>query len=228
MTDTMGERHDLARDALLDAALIHVAFDGWSDETLQRVIADSGVEPALVHALFPRGAIDLALAYHYRGDRQLAEWLPSVQGGMTAKITQAIWHRLELVEGEKEAVRRGATLFALPIYSAEGASAIWNTADTIWTGLGDSSTDYNWYTKRATLSAVYSATVLFWLGDTTPDHSATREFLDRRIEDVMQIEKAKAKFREGPLARLFAAGPGRLLDHVRKPAVRPMPGRFER
>ncbi|SOH93319.1 ubiquinone biosynthesis protein COQ9 [Monaibacterium marinum] len=225
MTDTVDDWHDIARNAVLDAALIHVAFDGWSQETLLRAIDDSGVEAALAHALFPRGGVDLALAFHYRGDRKLSEWLPTVEGGMTAKITQAVWHRLELVAMEKEAVRRGATLFALPTHVSEGASAIWNTADTIWNGLGDSSTDYNWYTKRATLSAVYSATMLYWLGDTSADHEDTREFLDRRIANVMQIEKAKARLRGGPLARMFAQGPGRVLDHIRAPVSRPMPGR---
>ena len=225
MSENLGDRHDLARDALIDAALVHVPFDGWSAETLRRAIADSGVEPALAHAIFPRGAVDLALAFHYRGDRRLAEWLPQAQGGMTARITQAVWHRLEQVAAEKEAVRRGAALFALPMHVADGAQAIWNTADTIWAGLGDRSTDYNWYTKRATLGAVYSATMLYWLGDTTPGHAATRDFLDRRIANVMQIEKAKAKLRDTPAARAFAAGPGRLLDRIRPPVPRPMPGR---
>ncbi|WP_185803423.1 COQ9 family protein [Pontivivens nitratireducens] len=228
MTENMAERHDLARDAVLDAAMVHVPFDGWSQETMRRAIADSGVEPALADALFPRGPVDLALAFHYRGDRMLAEWLPELQGGMTARITQAVWHRLELVDGQKEAVRRGATLFALPNHAVDGSRAIWNTADTIWTGLGDSADDYNWYTKRATLSAVYSSTVLYWLGDTSPDHSATREFLDRRIADVMWVEKTKARLRQTPLARAFDIGPGRLLSRVRPPVPRAMPGRFNR
>lgn len=228
MTENISERHDLARDAVLDAALVHVPFDGWSDETLRRAIADSGVEAALAHAIFPRGAVDLALAFHYRGDRHLAEWLPTAQGGMTARITQAVWYRLELVSAEKEAVRRGAALFALPIYAAEGTRAIWNTADVIWNGLGDSSTDYNWYTKRATLSAVYSSTVLFWLGDTSPDHEATRDFLDRRIDNVMQIETLKSRVRASPLSKAIAMGPGRLLARIKPPVPRPMPGRFTR
>ena len=219
-------------DAVIDAALLHVPFDGWSDETLRRALHDSGVEPALGRVLFPRGAVDLALGFHMRGDRQLAQWIASdpFEGmGMTAKITACIRHRIELVAGQREAVRRGSTLFALPIYAADGAKAIWNTADVIWSGLGDSSTDYNWYTKRATLSGVYSATVLYWLGDDSDGNIATWDFLNRRIANVMQIEKAKAQMRGNPLGRAFAAGPGRLLDMIRAPgAGRPMPGRWGR
>jgi ubiquinone biosynthesis protein COQ9 len=73
--------------------------------------------------------------------------------------------------------------------------------------LGDTSTDFNWYTKRATLSGVYGSTVLFWLGDDSPGHAATWEFLDRRIADVMQIEKFKAALRDNPLSRALRSGP---------------------
>ena len=95
--------------------------------------------------------------------------------------------------------------------------AIWGTADAIWTALGDTSTDLNWYTKRATLSAVYAATVLFWLGDDSPDHQATWDFLDRRIENVMRFEKAKATFRENPMGRALLNGPLKILERVHAP-----------
>lgn len=220
------------KDTVIDAALLHVPFDGWSDETLRRALSDSGLDPALGRVMFPRGPVDLALAFHMRGDAKLADWMQSeaFSGmGMTAKITAAIRHRIELVAPHREAVRRGTTLFALPIYAPDGAKAIWHTADTIWTGLGDSSTDYNWYTKRATLSGVYSSTVLYWLGDESPTSEQTWDFLDRRIADVMRIEKVKAKMRDNPLGRAFAAGPGRVLDRLRAPNVsRPMPGRWTR
>ncbi len=114
-------------------------------------------------------------------------------------------------------MRRGSTLFALPIHTADGARAIWGTSDAIWTALGATSRDVNWYTKRATLAAVYSGTVLFWLGDDSPGHQATWDFLDRRIENVMSIEKVKASLRENPLAKALLAGPMKLMEKIRKP-----------
>ena len=114
--------------------------------------------------------------------------------------------RLELVAGDREAVRRGVALFALPHHAADGARAIWHTADTIWTALGDDSRDFNWYSKRTTLSAVYSSALLYWLGDETPGASATREFVGRRIDNVMQIEEVKARIREQPDRRRDAEG----------------------
>lgn len=215
------------KDAVLEAALPHVAFDGWSETTLRAAIADSGCAPALARALFPRGGIDLAVAYHLRGDRMMREAL-AVADLQALRFRDRIAHAVKLRLGavDRELVRRGTTLFALPQHAAEGAKLIWGTADAIWTALGDTTRDLNWYSKRATLSAVYGSTVLYWLGDDSLDHQATWDFLDRRIGDVMQIEKAKAALRDNPLGKLLA-GPMKLAQKWRVPDVPDdLPGRM--
>ncbi len=207
------------KDQLLDAALNHVPFDGWTQASFQAAIADTGIEPALARALCPRGAVDLALAFHARADARMLDRIASADIGAMRfrdKITAAVRFRLEVVQ-DKEVVRRGTTLFALPQYAADGAGAIWGTCGLIWEALGDTSEDVNWYTKRASLSAVYTSTVLFWLGDDSPGHEATWAFLDRRIENVMQFEKLKAQVRDNPLLKPFLAGPNWLLDQIKAP-----------
>ncbi len=212
---------DAAKARVLEAALMHVPFDGWSQTTLRAAIADSGVAPGLGHALFPRGGIDLAVAYHKAGDALMLDRLAAMD--LTAlryrdRVATAIRTRLELVE-DRELVRRGTTLFALPQHAGEGAKLIWGTADAIWTALGDTSRDFSWYSKRATLSAVYGSVVLYWLGDDSLDHQDAWDFLDRRIGDVMQIEKLKASFRDNPLGKALLAGPGKLMDKWRAPTA---------
>lgn len=209
-------------ETLLDAALIHVPFDGWSDEALRAAAADCGIDLATARAVFPRRGVDMALAYHRRGDRQMAERLAAEDLSelrFRDRIAFAVRARIEAAE-DRELVRRGATLFALPHHAADGAGAIWGTADLIWSTLGDTSEDYNWYTKRATLSGVYSATVLFWLGDDSPGAQATWNFLDRRIDGVMQFERVKGAVEKNPLARALLAGPRALLSCVKAPARR--------
>lgn len=211
------------RDKLLEAALPHVPFDGWSEITFRAALADSGLEPGLARALFPRGGVDLALAYHAAGDRQMARQLAAMDLGALRfrdRVVTAVMLRLELAD--REAVRRGSALFALPHHAAEGASAIWGSADAIWTALGDRSDDLNWYSKRASLSAVYGATVLYWLGDDSSGHQATRDFLSRRIEGVMGFEKAKAAVLAHPIGKALAQGPLAFLSRIRAP--RPLEG----
>lgn len=212
--------YDAAKEQLLEAALPHVAFDGWSQATFEEAIRDSGLEASVARAVCPRGAVDLAIAFHKRGDAMMLEKLAAEDMNemkFRDKVARAVRLRLEVVGDDKEAVRRGATLFALPIYAADGARLVWNTCDQIWTALGDTSDDINWYTKRATLSGVYSSTVLYWLGDDSPDHMATWAFLDRRIDDLMQIEKLKAKARKSPTISRLMAGPNMLLSRIRAP-----------
>ena len=199
---------------LVDAALPHVVFDGWGPASLAAAITDSGVDPGLAHALLPRGGLDLALAFHHLGDAELARQLASQD--LTAmrfreRVTHAI--RLRLSLSDREAVRRATSLYALPQNAGDGARALWHTADTIWTALGDTSRDVNWYTKRATLSAVYAAVVLYWLG--APED--LDDFIDRRIEGVMAFEKTKARLRENPLAKVLLAGPLKLLERISAP-----------
>lgn len=216
----MTTSQETLKDRLLDAAVMHVPFDGWSDAALKAAAADVGVDPAKARVAFPRGAVDLALAYHARGDQAMVERLTSENLShlkFREKIAAAVRFRLEAVE-DKELVRRGSTLFALPQYAPDGARAVWQTCDLIWTALGDTSDDLNWYTKRATLSGVYSSTVLYWLGDNSPDHAATWAFLDRRIDDVMQIEKLKARVRDSAILKPFLAGPEWLASQIRAPS----------
>lgn len=185
------------RDKLLDAALNHVPFDGWGDATLAAAALDVGLCEAEARAVFPRGAVEMAAAFHARGDgAMLARMQTENLGAMrySERVAAAVRYRLEAV-ADKELVRRGTTLFALPRHSPEGARLIWGTADLIWTELGDTSDDINWYSKRAILSGVYGSCVLYWLGDTSADNAATWEFVDRRIGNVMQFEKFKAKLR---------------------------------
>jgi ubiquinone biosynthesis protein COQ9 len=218
------------KDILLDAALMHVPFDGWSDAALAAALDDTGLDTTTAKAVFPRGAVDMALAYHARGDAQMLAALQAADLGdmrFRDRVAYAVRLRLEVVE-DKELVRRGMTLFALPPYAADGARALWQTADHIWQALGDTSQDVNWYTKRATLSAVYSATVLYWLGDTSDGDAATWAFLDRRIDNVMQIETLKAKARTNPAVSRLLQGPLGLLGRIRAPgqAGHAMPGRW--
>lgn len=221
------------KELLLQAALMHVPFDGWSQATFDAAIADSGVERTVAQSICPRGAVDLAILYHQHGDAAMVARMGETDLGAlkySARVAAAVRFRLEAVE-DKEVVRRGTTLFALPMYAGDGAKAVWGTADAIWNTLGDTSEDVNWYTKRATLSGVYSATVLYWLGDTSEDHAETWAFLDRRIENVMQIEKLKAQVNNSPVLSKLMRGPNWLMSHVKAPQrtrQAGLPGRWTR
>lgn len=185
------------RDRLAEAALLHVPFDGMNLVALRAGARDIGLSGDVAEAFFPGGGADLAAWIHRRGDARLAEWMQSAPAGrISERIADAIRQRLEFAD--VELVRAASAVLALPVNQPLAARLMWETADTIWNGLGDSSRDVNWYSKRATLSTVYAASVLYWLGDLSEDHAETRDFIDRRIDGVMQFEKLKAQARKLP------------------------------
>src|SRR5690606_26355254 len=122
---------DELRDRLLDAALVHVPFEGWSETTLGAAIRDVGTTRDEVRAVFPRGPVDLALAYHRRGDARMLARLTAASLDdlrFRDRIATAVRYRIEAID-DREAARRGTTLFALPHHAADGARAVWQTAD---------------------------------------------------------------------------------------------------
>ncbi|WP_134725178.1 COQ9 family protein [Paracoccus luteus] len=211
------------RDRLIDAALTHVPFEGMNQRAIAAGARDLGMSPDLARALIPQGGAGLAAAYHRRGDAALRDRIAAapVTGRFRDRVAGAIWERLLLAD--PELVRAGAAIMALPQNAGLGARLMWETADSIWNGLGDTAADVNWWTKRATLASVWGAVVLYWLGDQSNGKADTRAFIDRRIDGVMQIEKLKASARRLPGAAALA---DLATGWIRKPAPSPAPGRW--
>ncbi|WND01649.1 COQ9 family protein [Temperatibacter marinus] len=187
------------RPKLLEAMLPHVAFDGWTKKTMSLAADDLGISPEIAELAYPQGPIEVLQDHLKQADEQLLvaiQALPLNEMKIRDKITQAIKLRLQGAHADKDIVRKGVALLALPQYAPIGMKALWDTSDLMWRAIGDTSTDHNWYTKRMTLSAVYSAVLTYWLNDETENNDGTWEFLDRRIEDVMKIETTKFQIKE--------------------------------
>jgi len=207
------------RRPLLQAMLPHVAFDGWTEPTIKLAAEDIGISHEMAELAYPRGPIE-ALEEHLLVENEalisalMDLDLPSMK--IRDRITLAIRTLLELGLETREVVRRSLAIMALPQNLAMGPKTLWQIADTMWKAAGDTSTDHNWYTKRMTLSAVYSAVLLYWLNDESEDYADTWAFLDRRIEDVMKIETAKFQMRK-TCENLPSLS--RFLGHLRYPSA---------
>ncbi|TWB45065.1 COQ9 family protein [Nitrospirillum pindoramense] len=214
------------RDRLMLAILPHVAFDGWSAVALRQGAADAGMGAAQLAALFPGGVADGVAQFSDWADRamlaQLAGRDLSVMKVRT-RVALAVRLRLELLSPWAEAVRRTSSFVALPTHTALAARLLYRTVDAIWYAAGDQSTDFNYYTKRALLAGVQTATVLYWLGDRSPDYADTWAFLDRRIENVMAFGRTLATLSPPKLSSLKNVGdllpsPLRFSRHLRQRA----------
>lgn len=207
---------DALKPRLVEAMLPHVPFDGWSAAARDAAAADSGIDRDIAASALP-DAPSMADAYTARADAMMVAAMETAGvAGMKvrARIRLALVTRLEQAAMDKEAVRRALAVMAMPANAALGLRTLWRTADAMWRAAGDTATDFNHYSKRVILSSVYSATLLYWLDDDSEDMAATLDFIDRRIDDVMKIEKGKAQIKS---AFEWVPNPARILGRLRYP-----------
>ncbi|MBI0534008.1 COQ9 family protein [Roseomonas sp. KE2513] len=180
------------RDAAVLAALPHVPRLGWTVAALEAGLRDIGGEPAAHRWLFPRGPVEAVEVWIDLADRRMEE---EAQGEelealrIPARIRRLIGIRLRQAAGEREALRRALALMALPWNAVAGARSLARSADAIWAAAGDRSADFSWYTRRATLGAVYAATLAYWLREPVGVEAAL-EFLDRRLAGLSRLRRS--------------------------------------
>ncbi|MBA3576051.1 MAG: COQ9 family protein [Sphingomonas sp.] len=176
----------------------NAVFDGWTRAAVDSAAAQLGIDPAQARLAFPSGQAEMVDAYVQGVDRKMESRLPpDTLLGMKIreKIRSLVWTRLEIMGPARESVRRGLSILAMPQNLPVGMRIGWRSADLMWRLAGDTSTDFNHYTKRMTLGALYASTLLAWLDDESEGWADTAAFLDRRIDNVMQFEKFKAQWR---------------------------------
>jgi ubiquinone biosynthesis protein COQ9 len=202
------------RDAAILGMLSHVPFDGWTKRALRAGVRDAGLPADEADLLFPLGTVDMIETFCDVADRhmeQAATALPEAK--LTARVRAVIALRLEQNRPHKEAIRRALAVLALPRNTSAAVACTARTVDAIWHAAGDRSTDFSWYTKRAILATVYSATVLYWLRDVSEDDAATLAFLDRRLAGVGRaarlrgrVDKVVARLPRPPRLRMGDTG----------------------
>ena len=198
------------------------AFDGWSEAAVRSAAQGAGVVPELALLAFEQGEGSRAMA-------MIAAWIAHIDAAMAAalpaealaglpvreRMGRLIRFRLGALAGREEALRRALAILAMPQNLAAAARLGWSSADAMWRLAGDTAADYNHYTKRATLAAIYAATLAVFAGDESEGKAETLGFLDRRIAGVMRFEKAKGRLMSGDGMGHFS--PSRFLGRLRYP-----------
>ncbi len=182
------------KKAILEASFPFVTDNGWVKEALEKGALQLGLDPAAVWCLFPEGVVDALHVYHHLLDQRMVEKMeamPLETMGMTEKITWCVRTRLCLMGEAKPVAVKAARFLMQPSHLFLGKQWISETVHKMWVVAGDTSTDYNFYTKRFLLAAVYGSTLLYWMRDTSQNHQNTWTFLEKRIQNVLLIQKIK-------------------------------------
>ena len=191
-------------ERLIALMLPDVAFDGWSRHALSNAARRADVPVGEAVALFPRGAADLVAAFSRWADLEMLaqlEAMPGEQGSLSQRIALALQLRFVGLAPWREAVRRGLSVLALSPNTLLGLRLLYDTVDAVWHGVGDASSDFSFYTKRASLAGIHAAAILYWLEDRSPDGADTEGFIERRLADLHRLSGMRRRV-EGAAGRL--------------------------
>jgi ubiquinone biosynthesis protein COQ9 len=209
---------DELRAALAPRLGAHAAFDGWTEKAIANAAGELGVPADRAILAFAGGAVAMIDSWFDSIDKAMLDAFPPERIAamkIRERIASLVLIRLEGAAAHREGLRRALAILAMPQNALSGAKLAWRSADRIWRVAGDTATDFNHYSKRAILLGVYASTTLVFLDDGSQNLSQTRAFLDRRIEDVMRFEKAKARWRSSSVNRPSLS---RFLGRLRYPA----------
>jgi ubiquinone biosynthesis protein COQ9 len=177
-------------ERLIAAMLPDIAFDGWTNRALSNAARRADIPVGEAMALFPRGAPDLIAGFSHWADCRMLERLEMAgvaELSLSRRIALALRLRFEVLAPWREGMRRGLSVLAMPQNAGLGLRLLYGTVDAIWQGVGDQSTDFSFYTKRATLAGIYAAAVLYWLDDRSPEFADTHAFIERRLLDLHRL-----------------------------------------
>ncbi len=190
---------DEMRALLIPDIAANAAFDGWTARAVVVAAAQHGIAPDIADLLFDGDPVAMIDAWFAYIDRRMEDRLPQATLAtmkIRDRITALVEARLAETAPQREALRRALAILAMPQNLPAAARLGWRAADRMWRLAGDDATDFNHYSKRMTLSAVYASTIAVFMDDDSDEHAETRSFLARRIDNVMQFEKWKAGWKK--------------------------------
>ena len=189
-------KYERQRKKILKQALIDINTYGFNENMLIHVAENCNLSKGTLGRLFPEGIYELKEYFFNQTDIEMLKKINQVENKairIRDKIYNGVIIRLEIFQKNKDSIKH--------IFVSESSSPIksiknlWNTADLIWRSAGDTSTDYNHYTKRLLLSWVYLSTLLCWFNDKSKNIEETKLFLNRRIDEVLKFGKTSASIK---------------------------------
>jgi ubiquinone biosynthesis protein COQ9 len=205
---------DPEQAAALDAMLPLVPLYGWTPRALGETLKEAGMDPSEAAWRFPGGAPEMIETFFALSlSRAVSRAEPAIAGEMRLgkRVRAVVAALLAELALHKDATRRAMSWLILPRQAALSARLMAALVDGIWHAAGDRSSDFSWYTKRASLAAILAPTLLFWLNDMDFDNETTLAFFDRRLEGLSAIGRARGRMRSlcagivGPRAGRAAA-----------------------
>jgi len=187
------------REKWLEHLLPLVESTGWTADAARKAADAAGLDPGEQALAAPMGLRDLLRAFFDRAEAETRAQLEHADLAplkVHERVALGVRTWLDVLAPHRRAVARASARGFMPWGTSDAAARAWSVANTIWTGIGDTSDDYNYYSKRALLASTIAPIVLFWLRE--PDDAALDAFVMARLKGAMRFGQFGARL-FGPL-----------------------------
>lgn len=181
---------------ILEEAKKYIVSNGWNENLFNLISKNKKFKIDEINSIFPDNYISLLNFYLNELNSNFilkAKKLNLKNMRTHIKVRELILLKLKLYQYEKPIIRK--TYFSLlsPKHINISSHALYKTVDEIWFIIGDDSTDFNFYSKRAILSTIYSSVIFHWINN--DNINLTKKFLDKQLFRVSKIPILKNKIK---------------------------------
>ena len=184
------------RQAVLSFAKEFVSENGLTKNCLENISKKYGLNIDETDLLFPQGNIDLikfALEQLNNDLEVYCRQIDLIRLPIHKRIRKVLLSKISLMNKDKSFYRSIFLNLLIPKKNFSLSSQLYNSVDQLWFIAGDSSTDFNFYTKRFILSGIYSRVMLFFFNNNNQEE--LENILDESLKRVSKIPEIKSKLK---------------------------------
>ena len=181
---------------VLKYAKIFISEKGLNKNSLENISKRYGLDINEIELLFPEGNIDLIKFTLEQLNKELEEYckkIDLIRLPVHKRIKKVLLSKISLMNKNKLFYRSIFLNLLIPKKNFSLSNQIYNSVDQIWFIAGDSSTDFNFYTKRLILSGIYSRVILFFFNNNKQEE--LEYILDESLKRVSKIPEIKSKLK---------------------------------
>ena len=173
-----------------------VSENGLTKNCLENISKKYGLNTDETDLLFPQGNIDLikfALEQLNNDLEVYCRQIDLIRLPIHKRIRKVLLSKISLMNKDKSFYRSIFLNLLIPKKNFSLSSQLYNSVDQLWFIAGDSSTDFNFYTKRLILSGIYSRVMLFFFNNNNQEE--LEKILDESLKRVSKIPEIKSKLK---------------------------------
>ena len=179
---------------ILKYAKTIISKTGLNSDTFNLISKYNNLDNNEMYLLFPNGNNDLLKFIIEQLNIDLEEYckkLELIRLPLHKRIRKILLAKILIMNKEKAFYKKIFISLLVPKKNISLSRNLYNSIDQIWFIAGDTSTDFNFYTKRLILAGIYTRVMLFFFNNN--DQKTLEKILDDNLKRVSKIPELKSK-----------------------------------